>query len=54
MDIGLSDGWLKRQMMRLTPFEKWAVNNPYHAQHTVQTALTLLEYVDLSPQASSL
>jgi cyclopropane fatty-acyl-phospholipid synthase-like methyltransferase len=37
-------------MMRLTPLEKWAVNNPCHAQHTVQTAPTLLDYVDLSPQ----
>jgi ubiquinone/menaquinone biosynthesis C-methylase UbiE len=50
MDIGASDGWFRRRMMRLTQFEKWAVNNPCHAQHTVQTALALLEYVDLPPQ----
>ena len=36
--------------MRLTVFEKWSVNNPRHAQHTVQTALTLLDYVKLPPQ----
>ena len=50
MNTGLSDGWLRRRLMRLTPFEKWSVNSPCHAQHTVQTALTLLEYVDLPPQ----
>ena len=50
MNIGFSDGWFRRRMMRLTPFEKWAVNNPSHAQHTVQTALSLLEYVDLPTQ----
>jgi ubiquinone/menaquinone biosynthesis C-methylase UbiE len=37
-------------MMRLTLFEKWAVNSPSHAQHTVQTALTLLQRVDLPPE----
>jgi SAM-dependent methyltransferase len=35
--------------MRLTPFEMWAVNSPCHAQQTVQTALKLLEHVDLPP-----
>ena len=40
--------------MKLTPFEKWAVNNPCHAQHTVQTALTLLEHVELAPQPQCL
>jgi ubiquinone/menaquinone biosynthesis C-methylase UbiE len=50
MDKDISDGWFKRRMMRLTPFEQWAVNNPGHAQHTVQTALTLLEHVDLPPE----
>ncbi|MBL7065509.1 MAG: class I SAM-dependent methyltransferase [Anaerolineae bacterium] len=54
MNTRFSDGWFRRRMMRLTPFEKWAVNNPCHAQHTVQTALTLLEYVDLPPQPSCL
>ena len=50
MNQGASDGWLRRRMMRLTPFEKWAVNNAGHAQQTVQTALKLLEHVDLPPQ----
>jgi ubiquinone/menaquinone biosynthesis C-methylase UbiE len=50
MNVEFSDNWLKRRMMRLTLFEKWAVNNPHHAQHTVQTALTLLNYVKLPPQ----
>ena len=50
MNAGISDGWFRRRMMKLTPFEKWAVNNPSHAQHTVQTALTLLDHVDLPPQ----
>ena len=50
MNAGISDGWFRWRMMKLTPFEKWAVNNPSHAQHTVQTALTLLEHVDLPPQ----
>lgn len=45
-----SDSWLVRRLMKLTPFEKWSVNNPYHGRHTVQTALTLLGYVDLPPQ----
>ena len=49
MTTGAPDGWFVRRMMRLTPFERWAVNNPHHAQHTMQTALRLLEYVDLPP-----
>jgi ubiquinone/menaquinone biosynthesis C-methylase UbiE len=50
MNVEFFDNWFKRRMMRLTMFEKWAVNNPHHAQHTVQTALTLLNYVKLPPQ----
>jgi ubiquinone/menaquinone biosynthesis C-methylase UbiE len=50
MNTSVSDSWFKRRMMRLTLFEKWSVNNPCHAQHTVQTALTLLNYVKLPPQ----
>jgi ubiquinone/menaquinone biosynthesis C-methylase UbiE len=50
MNTSASDSWFKRRMMKLTLFEKWSVNNPRHARHTVQTAQTLLEYVDLPPQ----
>jgi ubiquinone/menaquinone biosynthesis C-methylase UbiE len=50
MNTSVSDSWFKQRMMRLTLFEKWSVNNPRHAQHTVQTALTLLDYVKLPPQ----
>jgi ubiquinone/menaquinone biosynthesis C-methylase UbiE len=50
MNTSVSDSWFKRRFMKLTVFEKWSVNNPYHARHTVQTALTLLEYVDLPRQ----
>lgn len=50
MGTRLADGWFKRRLMRLTLFEKWSVNSPSHAQHTVRTALTLLEHVHLPPQ----
>jgi ubiquinone/menaquinone biosynthesis C-methylase UbiE len=50
MNTSVSDSWFKRRMMRLTLFEKRSVNNPRHAQHTVGTALTLLNYVKLPPQ----
>lgn len=50
MSTEITDGWFVRRMMRLTPFEKQSVNSPSHARHTVQTALSLLQYVDLPPQ----
>ena len=38
-----ANGWFKRRMMRLTRWEKWAVNDARYAKHTICTALSLLE-----------
>ena len=54
MTTTASDGRFVRRMMRLTPFEKWAVNSSHHAQQTVQTALRLLDFVELPPQPQCL
>ena len=44
------DSWLIRRVMKLTRFEKAFVNSLKHARHTGQTALALLEHVNLPPQ----
>ena len=42
MDAGFSDRWFERRLMKLTAFEKWAMNSPSHAQQTVQEAPRVL------------
>lgn len=42
------DSWFRRRLMRLTSFEKRAVNSQRHAQRTVGVALELLASVDLA------
>jgi ubiquinone/menaquinone biosynthesis C-methylase UbiE len=45
-----SDNWFTRRLMKLTRPERRAMNSSRHARHTEQTALALLEHVDLPPQ----
>jgi ubiquinone/menaquinone biosynthesis C-methylase UbiE len=44
------DNWFTKRIMKLTHFEKRAMNSPKHARHTQRTASGLLEYVNMSPQ----
>jgi len=44
------DGWFTRRIMRLTCFERRAMNSPKHARYTERTALALLAHVKLSSQ----
>jgi cyclopropane fatty-acyl-phospholipid synthase-like methyltransferase len=49
-----ADGWFKRCMMRMTRWEKRAVNDARHAEHTIRTAPSLLEHAALPPQPQCL
>jgi ubiquinone/menaquinone biosynthesis C-methylase UbiE len=45
-----SDSWLVRRIMKLTCFEKWAMNSAQRARQAEQTALALFEHISLPPQ----
>ena len=47
MDEHRRDSWMRRRLMRLTAWEKRAVNSPQHAERTVRTGLELIEHVEL-------
>ena len=46
-DPTVSEGWLTRRVMKLTPFERRCMNSPGHARHTHRMALNLLEHIEL-------
>jgi ubiquinone/menaquinone biosynthesis C-methylase UbiE len=49
MEGTASDNWFTRRVMRLTPFEKWAMDRPQRIQKTEQEALDLFQHVNLPP-----
>lgn len=44
------DRWFTRRIMKLTRFEKSAVNSPSHAQRTRKIGLELVEHIELPPR----
>ncbi len=48
------DSWLKRRIMRLTVFEKWAVNRSKNAEKTVSVGEELLSHASLPDRPRSL
>jgi ubiquinone/menaquinone biosynthesis C-methylase UbiE len=49
-----ADGWLVRRMMKLTPFEKWAMDRPQRISQTQRAAMELFGQISLPPDARCL
>ena len=51
---GTADSWLVRRMMKLTPFEKRAMDRPERIRQSQRAAMGLFEHISLPPDARCL
>ncbi len=47
MENTAQDSWFKKRMMRLTCFERWAMDQPHRIQKSEQEALALFDHIKL-------